>query len=111
MTMLSIVLGAVLAVAVFYWFISTLIDVAAACIRVSGYSSTSAVPGVATIMGLVAVAIAREHFGWIESPILYLIAILPDVILQIGELVLVLRIKIFHLPDKAAQAGEKSDST
>jgi hypothetical protein len=54
---------------------------------------------------------AREHFGWIESPIFYLVAILPDVLLYIGELVLVLRIKIFHLPDKAKRAEAKSDST
>jgi hypothetical protein len=60
MTMLSIILGAVLAVAVFYWTISTFIDVAVACIRASGYSSISAVPFVATIMGLIAVAIASS---------------------------------------------------
>lgn len=111
MLVVSIALGIVFAVATFYWVVSTAIDVAVAFIRGFGYSSTSAVPGIATIAGLISVTIAREYFGWIESPLFFFIAILPDILLQFGELVLVLRIKVLHLPDKARRGQTEPDAT
>lgn len=111
MIVVSIVLGIVFAVAAFYWVVSTVIDIGVAFIRGFGYSSTSAVPGFATIAGLVAVAIAREYFGWIDAPLFYFVAVLPDILLQLGELVLVLRIKVFHLPDKARRGQAEPDAT
>ena len=111
MIILSIALGIVFAAAAFYWIVSTVIDVVIAFIRGFGYSSTSAVPGIATITGLVAVAIAREYFGWIDSPIFYLVAIFPDICLQLGELILVVRVKVLHFPDKAARSAAEPDAT
>ena len=109
MTVLSIVLGIIFAALAFYWIVSTCIDIAVAFIRGFGYSSTSAVPGIATITGLAAVAISREYFGWIESPKFYLVAILPDFLLQLGELVLALRVKVLRLPDKAKRRHVEPD--
>ena len=99
--LLSLAFAIVLAVCVFFWLVSTYIDLGVCIIRCFGRSSTSTVPGVATVTGLIGAAIIREWFQWVESPIVYFVAAAPDAVYQCGELVLLIRIRIFGWPDKA----------
>ena len=99
--LLDVLFGLLLAVCAFYWAIAAYIDVGVFAIRCAGYSSTSAVPGVATIAGVVAVAVMREWFGWVQTPAVYLLAATPDAVYQLGELVLLVRVRVLGWPDRA----------
>jgi hypothetical protein len=102
----NILLGVVLAVCGFVWAIAAIIDVGLFVVRCRGSSKSSAVPGVAALTGLAAAAILREWFGWIESPLVYLAAITPDLVYQAGELLLWLRVRVLGWPDKRANRAE-----
>ena len=99
----------VLAGVAFYWAVSAYINCGVFITRCMGSSSISAVPGVATIFGLPSAAIVREWFGWVESPAVYLIAIAPDVLIVLGEVVLYVRVRLLGWPDRARQPG-RSDA-
>jgi hypothetical protein len=101
-------LGVVLAVCAFVWAVAAIIDVGIFVVRCSGSSKSSAVPGVAALTGLAAAAILREWFEWIESPLVYLVAITPDLLYAAGELLLWLRMRALGWPDKRASRAEPS---
>jgi hypothetical protein len=104
--LLDLLFGLLLAVCAFYWAVAAFIDTGVFVIRCAGYGSTSAVPGVATITGVIGAAVAREWFGWVETPAVYLLAIAPDVVYQIGELVLLVRVRVVGWPDRARSDAE-----
>jgi hypothetical protein len=97
----SVALGGILLACAVYWLVSAFIDFGVFLIRCSGHSSTSAVPGVGAITGLVGAAIVREWFGLVESPAVYLVALAPDCVLQLGEVVMLVRVRVLGWPDKA----------
>lgn len=98
---MSLLFGLVLAICAFYWAVAAFIDVGVFAIRCSGRSSTSAVPGVASITGVVSVIVMREWFGWFENPIIYLVAVSPDALFSLGEFVLFVRIRVLGWPDRS----------
>jgi hypothetical protein len=104
--LLDVLFGLLLAGCAFYWAVSAYIDVGVFAIRCSGYSSTSAVPGVATITGVVAAAVVREWFGWVETPAVYFWAVAPDAVYQLGVFVLLVRVRVLRWPDRARPGAE-----
>ncbi len=98
---MSVLLGLLLVACGLYWISAALIDLGVSAIRCAGYNSTSAVPGVATVTGLIGAVIVREWFGWIDSPVLYLAAVAPDLIYQLGEIILLVRVRVLGWPDRA----------
>jgi hypothetical protein len=97
----GVLFGLLLAVSAFYWAVATYINLGVFAIRCAGYSSTSAVPGVATITGVVAAAVVREWFGWVDTPAVYLLAVAPDAVYPLGALVLLVRVRMLGWPDRA----------
>ena len=105
---ISILLTLVLLVAGFYWAAAAFINIFVAGKRVSGYGSTSAVLGLATMAGIPTVLISILWFQWIESPAWMGVAVAPDAICALGELVFFIRLNVFGLPDKALPGMEQT---
>lgn len=111
MIIVHVIVGLLVAVALFYWAVSAIIDIGVFFIRFSGYSSTSAVPGVATIAGIVAFLGCRNYFQCIQSPLWLVALLLPDILYQFGELILLFRVRVLNWPDKARQQPSESTSS
>ncbi|MEZ6041245.1 MAG: hypothetical protein R3C20_12105 [Planctomycetaceae bacterium] len=111
MIIVDALVGILVAVALFYWAVSAMIDIGVFFIRCRGRSSTSAVPGVASMAGIVAFIGCRNYFQFIQSPLWMIGFILPDILYQTGELILFLRIRILKWPDKATQQSPEATSS
>ena len=101
MIVLDFTLGIVAAVAFFYWIASAVIDIVVIFVRCRGDSSSSAVPAVATLTGGVVYIICLKYFHLIESPHWLLAFLLPDILYELSEAQLWVRIHVFKWPDKA----------
>ncbi|MFO0810917.1 MAG: hypothetical protein U0746_19990 [Gemmataceae bacterium] len=102
--MVNLLLAVPLAVCGFYWAVAAYIDLGVFAHRCEGYSGVSAVPAVATLAGLPTALIVREWFRWVTNPVVYFVAIGPDVLYQIGELVLWFRVRALGWPDKSGRS-------
>jgi hypothetical protein len=91
----------------FYWLVSSIIAVVVFFIRCSGYSSTSAVPAVATVTGIVCFSSLKSYFQIIDSNIWLAAFLLPDTIWLCGEVALQFRIRVLKLPDRALATSDK----
>lgn len=111
MIIVDILVGLLVAVALFYWAVSATIDIGVFFVRCSGYSSTSAVPAVASITGIVAFLGCRNYFQLIQSPLWLVALLLPDILYQVGELILFFRVRVLKWPDKARQQPSESTSS
>lgn len=95
---LSILVGLLASAALFYWLVSAFIDTVVFFRRSRGDSTASAVPGVASITGIVLYICCRRYFQIIESPRWLAALLLPDVLCQAGELILWFRVRVLGWP-------------
>lgn len=100
-TAISIVLWLALAAALFYWVASTYMGVGVAAIRMFGYGETSGLPGVPLATGIVAFVIARFWFEWISSAYWIALAVAPDFLYLVGNLIFIIRVDYLKWPDKS----------
>jgi hypothetical protein len=105
----SVLLGAVLAITAFYWAVAAFVNVGVALHRLTGYGSISALPAVGALAGLHAALILREWFGLVASPLVYLIALVPDLAWQAGEFAFWVRLRVLGWPDKSLRGGDGRD--
>ena len=101
MIFVNIAAALIAAFAFSYWLIATLIDIKVFTIRCRGSSKSSAVPGVASITGLLFYYVLRYHFEALQTSLWLLAVIAPDILHQLGELIFVIRVRMLNMPDKA----------
>jgi len=103
MIFVDVIVGILAAAALLYWLASALTNIAVFVIRCAGYSSTSGLPGVPALTGLVVFVCLYGYFKVIKSPLWWLVLIAPDAFLRVGELIFRIRVRVLQLPDKASQ--------
>lgn len=106
MIFVNIAAAVIAALAMFYWLVAALIDIKVFTIRCRGSSKSSAIPGVASITGLLSYYVLRYHFQALQTSLWLLVVIAPDILYQLGELIFEIRVRVLKMPDKANSEQE-----
>lgn len=94
----TIFLSAVGLIAAFYYVVGAFINLGVGIHRLNGYERISAVPFVPLITGMVAGLIASIYFRWVSIWLAVSLAILPDLVYILCEIILGLRVKRGFVP-------------
>ena len=108
MIIIDVLAGIMVAAAGFYWVVASAIPVVVCGIRCRGYCSTSAVPAVATVTGVVCFVILKSYFQMITLNRWLAAFLLIDTIWVWGEVVLWFRFRVLKLPDRPQQQPTKT---